>query len=426
MNFDSANKKIDNILDHLSKFFGLDMHYIAKNGFWVVLAQIIISASAFVTTLILANSLRKELFGQYRFITTIIPIISLLTIPSLGESITRSVARGHKIDWPYIIRTKIKFGLLAVFASITLSIYYFTKGNILLSQVYLIVSIFISFYDLFLIYNNYLQGIKDFKRASIYLSITRILQALLIIIVAIATHDLLLTITAFFVGVIIPQIFFFLRTIKLNYNQKLKKEPEKNIIKYSIQLTAITGLILVTGNLDKFFTWHYLGAEQFAVYAIALTLPLNILLLFNFIPQIYFPSISTLTLTLPTRKAIIKRLFIMMLFLSFVALLYIAIAPWLLPFLFKNYENAIPVTLILAALVPLLPVNGLLIQIFKIHNMLKELSILRIILTVVFTGIFFVTYKTFPKLATAYAFIGSEFFFLILGCLILRYTRLKN
>ncbi len=407
------------------KYTKTDMVYLTGNGLWVLLGQIAVSGSAFTITLVLANTLNKELFGQYRFITTIIPIIALFALSSLGNAIVRSVARGHTINWYKLIKTKLYFSLIASAISLLIAGYYFVKSNTLLAQIYIIVALFIPFYDLFLLYNHYLQGIGDFKHASKYLGITRLVQAILVIAVAVSTHNILYIIASFFIGLILPQYFFYKRTRNMH-----KKVPEQgiehNIITYAIHLTMIQGAILITGNLDKIFTWHYLGAEQFAIYAIGLTLPLNILLLFNFIPQIYFPRVSKLTLDLPTRKSILKKVALMLALLSVVAILYALISPWLLPLLFTAYSTSVSITIALATLIPLLPTNTLFLQIFQAHNMFGHILALRILSAIVFSTVFFTIYKHLPIYAPALAFIISELIVLIFSILFLRYARLTN
>lgn len=403
-----------------------DMVYFAGNGTRVLFGQLTVGLTAFITTVVLAHILNQETFGQYRFITAVIPIIGLLALSSLGGALARTVTRSHAVLWGQLLRVKLLFGLGAAASATLIAGWYWTQGNLLLAQLYGIVAFAIPSYDLFLLYNDYLQGAKQFKYASLYVGITRIVQATLVIGVALITHNILLILIAFFLGLLMPQYIFYRRTRK-RHMHSAQHPPEAGLTTYALHLSLLQAVVVLTASIDKIATWHYLGAQQFAIYSVALALPLNILLLFNFIPQIYFPHISTMTLDVPTRKRVLGHITLMLMLLTLVGTLYALVAPILLPLLFRQYVASVPVTLILAALIPLLSTNAVIAKILQTHDMVRHVVLTRILFTLVFVSAFFMLYGSGLGLrASAWGFVLGEGAVLITGMLLLRYARVNN
>ncbi len=319
--FSKIKEKIIRLLRWSEQYTKIDMVYLASGGFWLLLTQGIISLSAFAVTITLTRLLPPEVFGEYRFALSLIPMLAIFTLPGMAPALTRAVARGAEPNLWHIIRTKIRFGILGTLASLLLALYYFHKGNTDLAYIFMTSSIFIPFYEAFLIYSPYLKGKMDFKTPSIYETISRIAQAAILIAVALLTHSTVLLILTFLTGQILTQFIAFLTTLRKNYKtqpqpQPTTKHPEDDVEEYGKKLfwVDLTGRML--DPLDKFLVWHFFGAKILAFYIVIFTLPFTLARIIAHLTQLSLPKLSTMTdtehLSIFTKKTI--QLFVILFF----------------------------------------------------------------------------------------------------------------
>ena len=358
MNFDSANKKIDKTLDHLSKFFGLDMHYIAKNGFWLLLAQGIISLSAFATTIVLTRILSPEVFGRYRFVLSLLPLLAIFTLPGMAPALTRAVARGAKPNLWRIALVKIKFGILSTFATLLVALYYKSQSNETLFYIFIGAAFFLPFYEVFLIYSPYLKGKFNFKTPAIYEATSRVIQAVALIITALLTHSAFALIIAFLIAQITTQFIAFIKTYFNNLpDSKTAPEAEDDVEQYGKKLFLVNIAGHILEPIDKLLVWHFFGAKTLALYIVVMTIPLTITRALSPLLQLIFPKISRIYIF--TRKnfiTYINKQALMLVAMILLALVIYILSTSLYDTLFPNYTHITDTTLLIAMLIiPLYP-----------------------------------------------------------------------
>lgn len=403
-----------------------DMVYLADGGFWLLLTQIVASLSGFFVTLVLANNISQEMYGEYRFIFSLIPLLTLFTLPGIATALTHSVARGNYVNFGKIIRAKINWGSISFILTLLVGLYYFSSGNNSLAYVFFVSAIFIPFFEVFFLYSYYYKGRENFKTSSIYESISRIIQSIIVILVVLITKNLIAILLAYFLSKLVTNLFFYLRTIKKERLETMSSEKEdetKHVVTYGKKLT-VTGIFgILSENLDKLLIWAFLSATILATYHVALTIPLTIVLILNIVPRIAFPKFSKRDWNPHERKDIIKKLLVFFTLLLIPTVLYLIFIPAILPWLFSNYETSIPIALLFSCLIPIMPVNAVLAQIFRATKSIWQIVFLQIVVIATMVITFLLTYKTLGIYGSATALITSEIALLIVGIILFIYMK---
>jgi len=398
------------------KYTKTDMMYLMQGGIWLLLAQSAASISALVVTVVLANNLDQELFGQYRFLLSIISVLSIFSLPGIGTALTRSVSRGNTVSLISIAYTKIKWGVIGSVCAVLLAFYYAHKGEELISYSLALVAIFLPFLETFLIYSFYYRGKSDFKISATYETISRITQALLLISVGFLYKNLLIFITVFLLGQILTRLVFFLKTLRREAaDNTYHQSNNDDTIHYGKRLSLITAVGIVTSNIDKLFVWHFLGAKVLAMYAIALALPLTIVLVFNVIPKIALPKFSRSTWQPSDYQQVFRKLSIFMTLLCVPTILYLAIAPFLLVKFFPSYDISFTTIAILGSLIVTLPLNATIAQIFRATKSIFDVIVQSFVLLSVFSVIFISTHTTLGINAAAIGLAVGNIIILLIG-----------
>jgi len=343
--------KTYNLLRKSEKYTKTDMVYLAKGGSWLTLGQIISSASAFLLAVAFANLLPKEIYGVYKYIISIVSILTITTLPGMGIAITRAVARGYEGSFIPALKTKISWGLLGGLASLGLSGYYYLQGNITLTISFLIAAIFLPFMDSFSIYNSLLQGKKLFNVSTKYGIASQIIAVAILISALFFTKNLFIILFAYFISWTLLR-FIFLKTT-------LKKFPPNNqgdiqTISYGKHLSLMRVIGIIAGQLDKILLWHFLGAAPVAIYSFATAPIVQFRALLKSITPLVLPKLSVgnkekIKKTLPVKM--IKFLVIIII----PVILYIIFAPYIFKILFPQYLESIKYSQYLALIILFFP-----------------------------------------------------------------------
>ncbi len=400
------------ILRSTERYTRTDMLYLARSGFWSLFSQGIGSLSSFLVVLLLANILPKEIFGEYRFILSLLPLLVVFTLPGVATTLMRSVARGNIVNLPEIARTKMRWSLMGSIAALIAAGYYWYNGNAVLAGALLMAAASLPFVETFFIYASYYKGKQDFKTAAIYESISRVFQASVIILAALISRNILVLVGAFFLGQIIARFFFYRKTVSNIESQSeidaAAQESADDTIEYGKHLSLVTVMNTVTNNMDKLLVGHFLGPTMLAVYYIALTIPKNIVLFFNVIPRVAFPKFSQKIWDSREYARILRKLSLMGLGLLIPAGIYALLVPSVLPVLFHMYGASVSAAVILAALIVVSPLNAMTMQILQARKFVKKIVLVQSISVIVFTILFLLTHAVSGASGAALSLVASE------------------
>ena len=140
---------------------GLDLPYFIKGGFWLSVSQFFNTLKGFILSVVLANILSKEAFGEYSFVLSILGVVGVFALPGMSLAIIQSVAKGYEGTYFRGLREVFKYSWIGSVILVGMSIYMYFKGNFNLSTIFLILSVMFPFYSISGYYYSFLNGKKD-------------------------------------------------------------------------------------------------------------------------------------------------------------------------------------------------------------------------------------------------------------------------
>ncbi|MES2059976.1 MAG: oligosaccharide flippase family protein [Patescibacteria group bacterium] len=333
---DSARAKIG----HLSRFFGTDMMYVVKSGFWMNANFVLVSLFGLLSSVLFARLISKDVYGTYQYILAIAGLIAVITPNNMSSAVLQSVARGNEGDLKVGTKFQMRWGAIASSVASLLSLWYAIHGNAPLAIAMIIVAIFMPAANAFNTWNAYVQGKKDYKRYFYYSTLNTVISYGGVIA--------MLYFTKSFIWIAFGNIFFGFIGNFLIYKMTVKQmkpneKTDPEMIPYGRHLSIMGIPQGLVGSLDALLIFHYLGAPELAVYSFATLFPERLSGGLKFISSIAFPKFSAKS-EQDVQGFFHKKIWWLLLFLAGVAALYAIFAPYLFEFLFPTYMSAVPFT----------------------------------------------------------------------------------
>ena len=407
--FEKTKSLIYFLLKKSERYTQTDMVYLAKGGFWLTLGQIVSTAASLLLAIAFANLLDPVTYGNYRYILSLVGILSVFALTGMGTAVTQAVARGFEGSFYSAFKEKLRFGVLASITATCLSGYYFFKGNYLLPVPLLISAIFSPLMLASQIYGSFLVGRRLFSIQAKYNVFSRIVSAGAIITTLFITKNLFWIIAVYFVSnTFLNYSFYLLTKLKLKPNKKEDSET----LSYGKHLSLMSIISTIANYLDRILLFTLVGSTQLAVYSFAILIPDQIKgLMKQSVGTLAFPKLS-----IKPRKEIklnIMQKFWKLFFLTgIVAVIYVIIAPFLYKIFFPRYLDSIPYSQLFALSFIAVPIT-LLSTIFQAQMMKKELYLIRIVPIVRIILLLFLT-PIYGILGVIMGQIGAAFFYLAL------------
>lgn len=329
--------KIYKTLRWSEKYVNTDMVYLVKNGGFLFIEQIFRFIISFISAILFAKLLSKEVFGMYNYIISTVGLIGVIHLTGLGTSVVRSVAKGFEGSFKRALHFKLKWGVIISLIILIIAGYYLIKDNHLLGISFLIAAFTFPIYTTYKLYSSYLNGKKKFSKVATTGVIEVLITTTIIITALLLTKSLIFIVSAFYLGNLIIITTISKIIIK---KERPQKEEDPETINLGIHLSTFRGLGSITNYLDKFLIYHFLGPVQLAIYYFAITVPNRLNSLLNIIPNIALPKLATQNLT-SLKKTIKKRLSLYLLATFFVTAVYILLADYFYQWFFPNYIDSI-------------------------------------------------------------------------------------
>ncbi|OHA59647.1 MAG: hypothetical protein A2589_02200 [Candidatus Vogelbacteria bacterium RIFOXYD1_FULL_46_19] len=336
---DNLKGQFKSLLVWSQKYTKTDMVYLAKGGFWLTASQGVSILAGFILLVSFANLLPTETYGTYRYILAILGVIVIGTFPGINVVSIKTVAEENEEQYWQLLSKKALFSLLSSLLSFLTSVYYLLNHNEILSLAFLIVGFGLPLVYTSGMYEALLYGRKNFKRAAQLNMLNKIIVTAFLVLTVYFTDNIIILILAYF----IPETI--IQTIYLTYF--FKKRPtggapstNNQLTKFGIHLSMMDVLKTVAGQIDKMLVFHYLGATQLAIYAIATTPPSQIKNLMQNLTTLAFPKMSTATAD-SLRETLPNKLFRLEMVIIGLIIIYWLAAPVFFPLFFPKYVGAI-------------------------------------------------------------------------------------
>lgn len=333
----NSKKLFYNLLKKGQKFTETDNVYIAKYGSYLMIGNIISIAASFLLSIAFARLLPKEIYGQYRYILSIMTLLAISSLQGLNNAIIRGVSRGFEGVFKKGLKTKLKWSLLGSIVSIGIAIYFWLQGNIEFTISFLIVAVFLPIFKTGEVYQFYLSGKKLFGQKVSYTTLIQILSTISLIITLFLTKSLIILVLVYFLSYSLFRIFFLFWTIR-KYSPN--KKDDSQTISYGKHLSLMQILGLISQELDKILLFSFLGPIKLAVYSFAILPIQHIRSPLQTIQELALPKLSAGSKE-QIKKTLPKKLLKSVVFILVIIIIYIAITPYFYKIFYPQYTDSI-------------------------------------------------------------------------------------
>lgn len=342
----NAKHHLHRLLRWSEKYTKTDMVYFASGNLWLVVGRIATSGSGFLLTLGFANLLTPEAFGSYKYILAVAGFIGAFSLNGLGNAALRAIGRGQIDVIPSLFRTAVMWSIPASFVALGIGGYYLYMNNFTLGWSLIVIAILNPLLSNLAITKSFFIATGDFKRTTLYNSISTLIQIAVIISSLLLTKNVLVIASTYFIiNAIVGYGTYWLSIRTL----KVKDDPThlEETIQYTKHLSVLGILQTVVGQLDQLLLWHFAGPVALATYAIALGPIRELRSLSTNITSLAFPKIAEKTKGDAAHTVREKSKKILIGYAVF-TLTYILIAPYAFHLLFPRYMTAVLPSQILA------------------------------------------------------------------------------
>jgi len=326
-------EKIKNWLLWSQKYTQTDMLYVAKGGFWLFMGQAVGFLANFLLIIIFTNWLSKETFGTYKYVLSLLGILSIPSLSGLNSAVLNAASKNEDGSFLRAFELKLKWGFWGVVACLAVALYYFLQGNRVLSICFLIVACFLPFFNSFSLYDSFLAGKKKFDLQNKLNILTQIISLVAMALVLFFTDNIFLILLAYFLPLTLCYIIFFLFVKrKFQFNNQASRET----LAFGKHLSLLGGLATLNSQIDKIILWHFLGPAPLAIYSVAMMMPDKIKEILKIIGSLAMPKLVVKPIS-ELKKSIPKKT-LQLFVLSFpIMILYVLIVPFVFKWFFPQY-----------------------------------------------------------------------------------------
>lgn len=354
------------LIAFLERFLRTDIRYLIKGTFWLGVSRAVGVGVAFGLSILYARYLPKELYGDYRYIMSVMGALGIFALPGMATIITRSVARGFEGTFrrgSFLIFFS-SFGISLI--GIGIAAWFYTQGNSGLVAGFLIAALFAPFADGLGNWRGYFDGRKEFKKKTGFNIASNLFYGVLMggVIALTIAFDVIpllalaLLVAAYFFGHGIPNILAYRSTLQMVE----KTAPiEPGAIRYGFHLSFLDAPATVANYLDSVLLYQLLGPASLAVYSFALAPAEQIKGFLGLSATVASPKLFARTATREEtdelKRTLIPKIWRSVFFTSVLVGFYVLFAPWFYHTFFPAYQEAILFSQILSLSLLLFPLG---------------------------------------------------------------------
>jgi O-antigen/teichoic acid export membrane protein len=247
------------------KYLETDMVYATKGSFWIFFGQTGIFLIAFAKMIAFGRYTTPEVYGTYTFLLSMATMLSIFSLPGINTSLVKAISRKKEGTLDLAVKERFKFSLLGSLVSLAIAGWYFYNQNYLLGPAFLMIAVLLPPQNVFSIFSAFWQGRKNFEKSNKYDLFSAVIVALVVIPIIIKTNNPVIIIVALFGA----QSFLNLILLKRTHQAKENNEEDKEAISFGKNLTAMSAIAMIAGQVDKVILWKFFGPVSLAVYSFA-------------------------------------------------------------------------------------------------------------------------------------------------------------
>jgi len=344
------------LLKKAERFTKTDNLYLFRGGFFLTLSSITTGALSFIMAIVLGWLLPKEVYGNYKYLFSILGIVALFTLGGMDTAVTQAIARGQDGSFRMGFRKKLLFSFLGTITAIGIAIFYFNQDKSMIGYGALLMGAFLPLWGPFGLFPAYFVGKGQFRNITKANVGIQTLVAISVITTAYFSKN-------FFV---IAFVNVFFQTLGSGYVMwKILRSIPKNsevdpkTSSYGFHLSAIDVLSTVSNYLDNILIFTFLGPASLAVYNFAIAPTEQIKGLLKNTYSLALPKFSNKTMT-DIKRTINHKMLLFGLVALLVIFLYIITARFLFSIFLPKYLDSVvysqifSISLLIAPIYPIL------------------------------------------------------------------------
>lgn len=334
----ALKSRLISILHWSEKYTKTDMVYLASGGFLGFISQVAALSGALALAVMVSHYVPKTSYGEYKYILSIIALLSSFSLNGIGGAVLQSAAQGFDSALQKGFWANLRWSFVIFIGALVMALYYFLAGNITLAAGILIGGSFSPFIASASLFSPYLAGKKDFVHQTLFSIGDNLIPIGLMIGTVMLTSSPLALVTVYFVSNTLAALFFYRRTL-IMYAESAQKHDE-TMLRYSKHLSVMGILGGIAENIDQILLFHFVGGVQLAVYNFAIAIPNQMRTPIKNIDAMLQARFVNRTAK-EIRSGMRNKVF--WYFISVVALAaaYFFIAPYIFKFLFPQYLDAV-------------------------------------------------------------------------------------
>lgn len=342
------------LLKSAERFTQVDLSYVLGGGSWLFLGQVIGMITAILLAVGYAHFLPKETYGTYKYLLSILGILSLFSLSGMDGAVQRGIAQGKEAIFWKTFRLRVKFSSFAIIACLGIGFYYLNAGNGELATLFFVSAPFLILLEPLTHYNSLLTGKKLFRKASILSIVLQISSALIMLAVIYYTKNPLGIILAYLSGTLLLRgcIFLYVTT-----RHPLNHIEDPDSLNYGKHWTIMSVVGTISSRLDAIVLFHFLGPAPLAVYSFAQAAVLNIQNSFKLITtNLAFPKMAAQDKEV-IKKTLLRKVRIAHYITIPISVLAIFVIPSFFQLFFPKYLDSIPYAQVMTGLLAFAPLR---------------------------------------------------------------------
>lgn len=372
--FAHPRHRLSALVRRLGKRFGIDATYFVKSSLTVTLTYGATVLSGLVTGYLVARMFPPELYGGYKFVLSIVGIVSMISIPGLASAISRDIARRGRDKTPlrWTLSTNVLLclaGALILLCMIgVLPLWHRTE----LWPLFVIAAL------LFIpnqVGSTFLSGIvTGTEKFGLNLRITMVSSLIVIptVLLMLWLHPSAEILMALTIGV--PSLLY-LWVLRKEIKKYPSRERSNDVTAYGVQLSINTIPVTVANYVDDLLISALFGLTNLGIFSAAVLIPEQIKTWSKYLLPVTFARQAAGDDSAARRRKMLRAVGLGTAVFAAGIALYVLVAPWLLDVLFPRY-HAQMATFVLYSRVSaltLLPIPGTLLpQYLEARGMVRE------------------------------------------------------
>jgi O-antigen/teichoic acid export membrane protein len=321
------------------KYTKTDMLYLARGGLWSVIGQGVAILSTLALAMVVSRYVPKSIYGEYKYVLSIIALLSVFSLNGLSSSIFQSVAHGFDGALREAFWKNLRWSILVFAGALVIALYYFYFGNYPLALGILIGGSLSPFLASANLSSSFLLAKKDFARNAIYFDIVAtIIPVTTLIITALLIQSSFFLVAAYFISNAVVALYLYRRIVRI-YKPDARS-IDSGMHSYGKHLSIMGVFGALAGSIDQVLLFHFVGPVQLAIYNFATAIPDQAkgpLKTFDSMVQARFATRTDLEI----QGGAGHKIFILSIFYTVATIAYIIAAPFIYSIFFPGYIDSV-------------------------------------------------------------------------------------